>query len=115
MEIIYKYIVSGRVQSFLFIIIIFSVLLYACNDDTVSTEIENHPPIAYAGEDIRVLPDEEANITGEASDPDGDFLMYEWNLIGQPANSDPVISEDGLQFQMIPDLLRQVQTLREPG
>jgi hypothetical protein len=62
----------------------------ASDTDTVTitvTESPNYPPIADAGDDKTARVGEDITLTGEATDPDGDAMLYQWRL------GDEVLSE----------------------
>ncbi len=55
---------------------------------TTTLRTENRPPVADAGADVMVDPGDAVVLDGSGShDPDGDPLVYRWNVVARPAGS----------------------------
>ncbi len=56
----------------------------------ITAKLTNAPPVAKAGNDTTVATRRYCNLNGCASsDPDGDLLLYTWELISKPEGGDP--------------------------
>ncbi|MDH4106800.1 MAG: PKD domain-containing protein [Gammaproteobacteria bacterium] len=63
------------------------LLLGACLDqsgDTSGEPAANRPPVVNAGSDMVVVESSSVQLSGSATDPDGDALSYAWSQVGGP-------------------------------
>ena len=61
--------------------------------DTVTITVINNPPVANAGNNSSVIKGDTVNLDGSAStDPDGDALIYTWELTTKPTSSNSSLS-----------------------
>ncbi len=63
--------------------------------DRVSLLVGNTPPVADAGEDQAISPEDKVILDGSGStDLDQDQLTYKWSLVSAPAGADPQLSDN---------------------
>ncbi|MEZ5417241.1 MAG: Calx-beta domain-containing protein [Vicinamibacterales bacterium] len=66
----------------------------ASDPDLVEVTTANGPPVADAGPDQRLVLGEVARLDGSAStDPDGDRLAYQWQIIARPPGSQAALDD----------------------
>ena len=78
-------------------------------EDTIEIEVIeklNTQPTADAGPDLSALPGGTVLLDGSNSqDPDGDALVFHWQITNQPAGSNPVLtSPDAMQSEISTDM-----------
>lgn len=62
---------------------------------TATTEQENSPPVADAGDDQRVVEGDDVYLDGTgSSDSDGDELTYQWSFTSRPTGSSAILSNE---------------------
>jgi len=63
--------------------------------DSVLLKTENRPPLANAGSDISAKVNELLRLDGSgSSDPDGDPLSYQWQIVTRPVSSSATLDND---------------------
>lgn len=67
----------------------------------------NRPPTADAGEDREVFLSDVVVLEGEGRDPDGDPLIFRWELLERPADSNAQVDD--------PDRARTTVTIDRAG
>lgn len=94
---------NGRIARFLpdvrgpyeFQLLVTDGELMAVDTVVIVAGVSANPPIARAGPDRSVAFSSTVTLNGtQSSDPDGDALTYEWQLIEQPAGSTAVLLDD---------------------
>jgi len=75
--------VSGKGIGFI-ITVIASVIIVGVISSYYVLECLNHPPNVSAGLDKFVDEENSINLSGSASDPDGDSLNYRWEIVNDP-------------------------------
>ena len=59
------------------------------------TDAPNHPPVANAGPDQAVNPNDTVTLDGsKSSDADDDMLSYQWNFVSKPTGSNASLSSE---------------------
>ncbi|WNO10729.1 PKD domain-containing protein [Teredinibacter sp. KSP-S5-2] len=82
-------------------------LTSAADTVTVTVSKANAAPVANAGADQSALINSTVNLDGSASsDPDGDLLQYQWNLISQPEGSGAsLVGNTSVSPSFVPDVV----------
>ena len=73
------------------------------DDVAITVSKQNHPPIANAGPDRRIISESEVTITGVGIDPDGDALTYTWKQVsGDRVTFDESVAQISFTAPQVP-------------